>query len=125
MNQAVFATAFVAMSAAAFAEPAINRPPAVDFEREVRPILADACFACHGPDAGARQANLRLDTREGAFADRGGYQVIVPGSAAGSRLYQRMSHPQEFARMPPPSADRRPSPEQIETIRHWIDQGAS
>ena len=124
MNHAILVAALVAAATAVSAEPAINRPPAVDFQRDVRPILADACFACHGPDASARQANLRLDTREGAFADRGGYQVIVPGSAAESRLYQRVSHPQEVARMPPPSADRRPSAEQIEVLRRWIDQGA-
>ncbi len=105
------------------AEPTINSA-AVDFQADVRPILADACFACHGPDSNARQASLRLDTREGAFADRGGYRVIVPGSAAESRLYQRISHPQEIARMPPASADRHPTAEQIETIKRWIDQGA-
>ena len=115
----------IGLSASALqAEPAISGPSSVDFQEDVRPILADNCFACHGPDANARQADLRLDTREGAFADRGGYQVIVPGNAEESRLYQRMSHSQEVARMPPPGSERFPSPEQIETIRTWIDQGA-
>ena len=111
-------------AAISLAEPAINPAAAVDFQEDVRPILADTCFACHGPDGAARQANLRLDTREGAFADRGGYQVIVPGKASESRLYQRISHPQEMARMPPANAERRPTPEQVETIRRWIEQGA-
>ncbi len=102
--------------------PSLDKP--IDFQKDVRPILSDRCFACHGPDEQARQAGLRLDTREGAFADRGGYRVIVPGNAAASRLYLRISHEQEAARMPPPAADRRPGPEQIETIRRWIDQGA-
>ncbi len=106
------------------AEPAITGASSIDFQRDVRPVLADNCFACHGPDGNARQADLRLDTRDGAFADRGGYRVIVPGSAAESRLYERMSHSQEIARMPPPNAERFPSPEQIETIRLWIEQGA-
>ena len=106
------------------AEPAISGSSTVDFQEDVRPVLADHCFACHGPDGNARQADLRLDTREGAFADRGGYQVIVPGNAAESRLYQRMSHSQEIARMPPPAAERFPSPGQIETVRLWIEQGA-
>ncbi len=106
------------------AEPATSGPSAIDFQQHVRPILADNCFACHGPDGNARQADLRLDTRDGAFADRGGYQVIVPGNASDSRLYQRMVHSQDFARMPPPAAERFPSPEQIETIRNWIEQGA-
>jgi hypothetical protein len=101
-------------------------PSAVpDFDREVRPILSDNCFTCHGPDDGQRQANLRLDTREGFFADRGGYQVVVPGDAAGSRLYQRINHEQEIARMPPPGSARTLTPGQIETVRKWIDNGAA
>ena len=106
------------------AEPTIDTSRTVDFQQDVRPILADNCFACHGPDSNTRQADLRLDTREGAFADRGGYQVIVPGEAEASRLFERMSHPQEIARMPPPTAERHPTPEQVATVRLWIDQGA-
>ena len=96
----------------------------VDFGRDVRPILSDKCFACHGPDEDQRQVNLRLDTKEGAFADRGGYQVIIPGDAAASRLYQRISHEQAIARMPPPSFERQPSEGEVEIIRRWIDEGA-
>ena len=96
----------------------------VDFSREVRPILSDKCFACHGPDEGPRQANLRLDTREGVFADRGGYQVVVPGDSPASRLFQRISHAQEVARMPPPSFGRQLTDGEVETIRRWIDEGA-
>ena len=99
-------------------------PDRVDFSRDIRPILSDNCFACHGPDEGQRQANLRLDTKEGAFADRGGYPVIVARDAAASRLYQSISHGQGIARMPPPGFERRPTSEQIELVRRWIDQGA-
>ena len=106
---------------AASPEPASAR---IDFNRDVRPLLSDNCFACHGPDEKQRQAGLRLDTREGAFGDRGGYRVIVPGQASESRLYQRISHEQEVARMPPPHFEKRPTAEQIDTIRQWIDQGA-
>ncbi len=120
-RRSLFAAPWIAASLLS-AEPIIG--PAVDFQKEVRPILSDTCFACHGPDANARQANLRLDTRDGAFADRGGYQVIVPGNAAASRLYRRMSHSEAVARMPPAGAERHPTPEQVETIRRWIDQGA-
>jgi mono/diheme cytochrome c family protein len=114
--------AFVVLHAA---EPTRGATAAVDFNRDVRPILSDNCFACHGPDEGQRQANLRLDTKEGIFADRGGYQVLTPGDAANSRIYQRISHEQEIARMPPPGSERTLTPQQIETIRKWIEQGAA
>jgi hypothetical protein len=97
---------------------------AVDFNRDIRPILSDTCFTCHGPDEQTQQAGLRLDTREGAFADRGGYQVIVPGKAAESRLFQRVSAKEEHLRMPPPTADRKLTQQQIELLRRWIDEGA-
>jgi len=97
---------------------------AVDFDRQIRPILSDKCFACHGPDAQARQANLRLDTKEGAFADRGGYRVVVPGNSAASKLYQKISSPDQSFRMPPVSSGRTLTAQQIELIRRWIDEGA-
>ncbi|MCP5119494.1 MAG: DUF1549 domain-containing protein, partial [bacterium] len=96
----------------------------VDFNRDVRPILSDRCFACHGPDENTRMVDLRLDTREGAFADRGGYRVIVPGGPSGSRLYQRIGHEQAALRMPPRGSAEPLTAEEIETIRRWIDQGA-
>ena len=97
---------------------------AIDFNRDIRPILSDKCFACHGPDEAQRQAGLRLDAKEGAFADRGGYQVIIPGDSAASRLYQRISHQQEVARMPPPNAERKLTQDEIDLIHLWIEQGA-
>src|SRR5262245_57788344 len=96
----------------------------VDFNRDIRPILSDTCFTCHGPDEQNQQAGLRLDTKEGAFADRGGYRIIIPGKAAESRLFQRVSAKEESLRMPPPTADRKLTQPQIELLRRWIDEGA-
>jgi mono/diheme cytochrome c family protein len=96
----------------------------VDFDRDIRPILSDNCYACHGPDEKQRQVNLRLDTKEGAFADRGGYRVIVPGDAAKSKLFQKITAENKALRMPPPGSERSLTAAQIDRIRRWIEQGA-
>src|SRR5262245_631948 len=93
----------------------------IDFDREVRPILSDNCFACHGPDENQRMAKLRFDTKEGAFAISG---VITPGDASKSSLYQRVSSKDQDVVMPPPSAEHKLTEKQIETIKRWIDEGA-
>ena len=96
----------------------------VDFAREVRPILSQNCFTCHGPADDRRRRGLRLDTSEGFFADRPefGGAVIVPGNAEESPLYQRITAEVEQDRMP---FNREAlTDEEIETIRRWIDQGA-
>ena len=96
----------------------------VDFGREVRPLLAENCFSCHGPDEQGRQAGLRLDVQEGAFADRGlfGGPVIVAGDAAGSLLVHRVSADDPRRRMP--RGGEALSDSEVETLRLWIDQGA-
>ncbi len=114
------------------AAPAAAAQPAdriVDFDREVRPILSDSCFACHGPDERRRRRGLRLDVAEGPFSDRGRYggPVVVPGNATDSLLYQRITNEDASRRMPRGSAVTPQSPltdAQIETIALWIDQGA-
>ena len=99
---------------------------AVDFQRDVRPILADNCFQCHGPDEGSRWAGLRLDIRDGAFGGRPEGQTIVPGDPEKSLLYQRIAHEDEAYRMPPSElSDKTLSTEQIELLRRWIEEGAS
>ena len=95
-----------------------------DFNREVRPILSDNCFQCHGPDEKRRMAGLRLDVREGAFSESKRGKMIVPGDAAQSLLYQRVSHAQEARRMPPKATDKVLTAKQIETLKRWIDAGA-
>jgi hypothetical protein len=88
----------------------------VDFQREVRPLLSKRCVACHGPDEHARQANLRLDTFEGATA-RG---VITPGNSATSRVIARVTH----AKTPMPPTGERLTDEEVALLKRWIDEGA-
>ena len=97
----------------------------IEFNRDIRPILSENCFTCHGPDEGQRQVGMRLDTREGIFQDRGGYQPVVAGDPTSSRLYQRITAHDEEARMPPLwSKRKRLNPLQIRMIQRWIAQGA-
>lgn len=91
----------------------------VDFNRDVRPILADLCFECHGPAADGRKGKLRLDTREGALAS-----AIVPGKPEVSPLMERLLAADESDRMPPPESPRQPKEGQIEILRQWIADGA-
>jgi len=97
---------------------------AVSFNRDIRPILADKCFACHGQDAAKREADLRLDTLEGATADLGGTQAIVPGNLEDSQLWQRVISEEEEERMPPPSSHKTLEDADKELLRKWIEQGA-
>jgi hypothetical protein len=99
-------------------------PDIIEFNRDVRPILSDNCFQCHGPDKAKRKANLRLDLEEGAFADLGGHKALVPGDLAKSELFQRITAPDEKERMPPAKAGRRLIARDVEVIRRWIEQGA-
>src|SRR5258708_4815647 len=79
----------------------------IDFNRDVRPILADNCFACHGLDAKARKADLRLDTPEGAFAKRDGSPAVKPGDPAGSELWTRVTSNDDDTVMPPPASRKK------------------
>src|SRR5438876_173369 len=92
----------------------------VDYTRDVRPILSNYCYACHGPDEGKRKAKLRLDVRESAVK-----KAIKPGNAAGSELIARVTSQDADELMPPPAIKRgRLSPAQVDVLRRWIDQGA-
>jgi hypothetical protein len=99
-------------------------PAVVSFNRDIRPILSDNCFACHGPDKNQRKADLRLDTEEGVRADRGGYHVVVPGKLEQSELVQRIAAVEESKRMPPAKFGKRLSARQVELLKRWIEQGA-
>ena len=96
----------------------------LQFDRDIRPILSDKCYACHGPDPAVRQANLRLDTKEGAFSAPSGYPIIVPGEPENSELVLRITHENIDQRMPPQISNRQPTQEQIDTLIQWIAEGA-
>ncbi len=117
------------LGAAALAWPTALRaeaplPSRVEFNRDVRPILSDACFPCHGPDKGKRKAGLRLDTREGAFADLGGAFALVAGNPERSAVHQRITEKDGKRRMPPLRAERQLAPREVALVRRWIEQGA-
>lgn len=96
----------------------------VELSRDVHSILSENCFHCHGPDANARQADLRLDEKESAFADLGGYAAVVPGDVLASELYRRISTANDDERMPPVDSKLQLLPEQVEQIRKWIQADA-
>src|SRR5438874_8690229 len=96
----------------------------VNFHRDIRPILSETCFQCHGPDEKQRKAHLRLDTKAGAFTDLGGYFAIVAGKPDESRILQRITSTDPQERMPPPKSGKKLSAAQIDLIRRWIEQGA-
>jgi len=100
-------------------------PPTVDYSRDIRPILSENCFACHGFDEKARKAKLRLDVAESAHADRDGYRAIFPGNAAESEAWARITSTDDEEVMPPPKAHARLTAEQKEKIRAWIEDGAA
>ncbi len=105
---------------------AADAPPAkVDFNRDVRPILSDRCFGCHGPDAGKRKAGLRLDTPEGAYAAlHSGNRALVPGDLAASEAAHRIASSDPDEVMPPPELKRPLSDAERATLLRWIEQGA-
>ncbi len=99
--------------------------PGVDFGREVLPVLSENCFECHGPDAAERKAGLRLDEREGAVATlKSGAQGILPGNAAGSEVYRRVTSQDPDLQMPPPETGKKLTAEEIARLKEWIDGGA-
>ena len=99
--------------------------PAIDFNRDVRPILSENCFKCHGPDEGAREAKLRLDRREAALQPaKSGETAIVPGHPERSEMILRITDTGDIDVMPPVETGKKLQPAQIETLRRWIAQGA-
>jgi len=108
---------FLSLIAAAPIES--NRDIRLEFNRDIRPILSEYCFTCHGPDTAKRKAGLRLDTEEG------GKTVLVAGKPEESELFVRLTTHDKVKHMPPVSLGKTPTPAQIERIKRWIEQGAN
>ncbi|MCD8539269.1 MAG: DUF1549 domain-containing protein, partial [Leadbetterella sp.] len=103
-----------------------NHSGGLDYNYHIRPILADKCFKCHGPDANTREAGLRLDTPEGAYAALKGNphaRALVPGNPAASEIYLRITAKDVSQKMPPVEANLDLTGEEIGLIRKWIEQG--
>jgi hypothetical protein len=97
----------------------------VDFDRDIRPILADNCFACHGPDEKERKAKLRFDRKEEAFQTlKSGGLAIVPGHPEKSEMIRRITTRDEDDLMPPPKSGKKLAPAQIDLLRRWVAEGA-
>ncbi|MFN6130065.1 MAG: PSD1 and planctomycete cytochrome C domain-containing protein [Planctomycetota bacterium] len=95
----------------------------IRFNRDIRPILSDNCFYCHGPDRNKRQADLRLDTEAGLHGSDGNAGAIVPGNADASEMVQRILSADPDERMPPPESGKSLSQTQIQLLRRWIQEG--
>jgi len=96
----------------------------IDFNRQIQPILSDACFHCHGPDGATREAKLRLDQREGIFRTRDDITVVTPGHPEKSELFLRITSKEDDEVMPPREANRKLKPAEIELLKKWIEAGA-
>lgn len=98
---------------------------ALDFNRDIRPILSDHCYACHGPDNNKRKAGLRLDDKDSAYGElKSGDHAIVPGDADHSALVHRITAKDPDDLMPPPKEDKPLTQEQIDTLIRWVKSGA-
>jgi hypothetical protein len=96
----------------------------VEFNRDIRPIMSDTCFFCHGPDKAKRKAGLRLDNRDAAIEERDGIRAIVPGKPEESDAIDRLFSTDLEEMMPPPDSNKKLTPEQKELFKRWVAEGA-
>jgi hypothetical protein len=96
----------------------------IEFNRDIRPILSDQCYQCHGPDGAKRKANLRLDQEASAKEDRDGLCAIAPGELSASELYRRITAKDAAERMPPVKSGKSLTAAQVELLGRWISEGA-
>src|SRR4051794_32539666 len=125
----LFLAGFVglAITSTAGAAAAATAPPpaALDFNRDVRPVLADSCFACHGPDERKRKGGLRLDLRAAATKPlESGATAIVPGKPADSELVKRITSADADEKMPPATSQKKLTKAQADLLTRWVAEGA-
>ena len=123
---------FIALCMAAFvghtvfvAQASRAADPEIHFNRDVRPILSDKCFHCHGPDEAARKAELRLDDAVAVRADRDGIVIVRPGDPAGSELIRRITSNDESEIMPPHESKKPLTEKEKLTLQKWVAEGAA
>ena len=117
MNARIIAALFGILLAASQATAQI--PAKIDFNRDVRPILSDKCFACHGPDEKVRKGDLRLDTRAGAIAN-----AVVPGKPEASTLIERITTKEPEELMPPAKTGKKLTAREVEILTQWVKESA-
>jgi len=107
------------------ATPVAQTPPPINFSRDIRPILSDKCFFCHGPDERVREetGGIRLDSYESATADYNGASPVVPGDSEASALIRRIISDNPDRIMPPPDSNLALTPDEIDLLTRWIDEG--
>jgi hypothetical protein len=120
LTRSILATALILGVAPGRASEA----PPINFARDIRPILSDNCFHCHGPDSAQRKGGIRLDTKEGAFAFSDGVALIAPGRPDGSELVRRIESSDPGEQMPPPEAKKKFGDAERALLRRWISEGA-
>ena len=110
----------------ALTSPLAAKDEAVEFNRDIRPLLADRCYKCHGPDENQRQAGLRLDQQDGATSEtESGGIPVIPGDLSRSLLIQRITAADPDVRMPPSDSGKTLSPAEIASIKTWVKSGAN
>ena len=117
-----FVALVIASQSALFS--ADKNPGGIDFTRDIRPLLSDNCFSCHGPDLKQLKADLRLDTRDGAISDLGGYSAVVPGKPSESELVIRILTDDDDDLMPPSDSGKKLTSHQKALLQQWIAEGA-
>ena len=114
---------FVSMQASRAEDAKAKSPVAIDFNRDIRPILSNKCFQCHGPDENERKGDLRLDTEAGSRAVIDDIVAVVPGKPDASEMMHRVTTTERGKVMPPPKSDKKLTTHEIQLLKTWIQQG--